>query len=233
MFRLAICDDEKSSAAEAAELLEKYRKSRGGLEIKADIFYTSLDLLAAIEKNVYDIYILDIYIDKINGIELAQTIKKNNEDAQIIFMTSSNAFYKDAFRIHAVHYLEKPILDEDFFDAMDRVCVSDETSSYFTFRDSGQVHRIPVSDIMYVESEDHYKRIVVEDGSYLIRSTMQDIKKDLNDPCFYELGVKSIVNLKRVLKITKDFVVMEDGKEFSVPRGKYRVISEMVLKYTF
>ena len=104
--------------------MEKYRKSRGGLEIKADIFYTSLDLLAAIEKNVYDIYILDIYIDKINGIELAQTIKKNNEDAQIIFMTSSNAFYKDAFRIHAVHYLEKPILEEDFFDALDRVCGS-------------------------------------------------------------------------------------------------------------
>ena len=233
MFRLAICDDEKSSAAEAAELLEKYRKSRGDLEIKADIFYTSLDLLAAIEKTVYDIYILDIYIDKINGIELAQTIKKNNEDAQIIFMTSSNAFYKDAFRIHAVHYLEKPILEEDFFDALDRVCETDEADDYFTFRDSGQVHRVLCSDIMYVESEDHYKRIVVGQDSYLVRSTMQEIKNDLDEPYFYELGVKSIVNLKKVLKITKESVVMEDGKEFSVPRGKYRVISEMVLKYTF
>ncbi|MBE5824563.1 MAG: response regulator transcription factor [Butyrivibrio sp.] len=233
MFRLAICDDEKSSAAEAAELLEKYRKSRGGLEIKADIFYTSLDLLSAIEKNVYDIYILDIYIDRINGIELAQTIKKNNEDAQIIFMTSSNAFYKDAFRIHAVHYLEKPILEEDFFDALDRVCAIDETDAYFTFRDSGQVHRVLSSDIMYVESEDHYKRIVIGQDSYLIRSTMQEIKKELDEPYFYELGVKCLVNLKKVLKITKDYVVMEDGKEFNVPRGKYRILSEMVLKYTF
>ena len=233
MFRLAICDDEKSSAAEAAELLEKYRKSRGGPDIQADIFYTSLDLLSAIEKTVYDIYILDIYIDKINGIELAQTIKKNNEDAQIIFMTSSNAFYKDAFRIHAVHYLEKPILEEDFFDAMDRVCVSDDAGSYFTFRDSGRVHRVPAGDIIYVESEDHYKRIVVGESSYLIRSTMQEIKTELSEPYFYELGVKSIINLKKVLKITKEVIVMEDGKEFSVPRGKYRAISEMVLRYTF
>ena len=74
MYKLAICDDEKSSAAEAAELLEKYRAAHGGLEFSVDIFYTSLDLLGAMEKNVYDIFLLDIYIDKINGIELAETI---------------------------------------------------------------------------------------------------------------------------------------------------------------
>ncbi len=232
MFKIAICDDEKSSAAEAAELLEKYRKLRDGIEFKADIFYTSLDLLDAAEKNAYDIFLLDIYIDRINGIELAQSIKKNNEDAQIIFMTSSNAFYRDAFRIHAVHYLEKPILEEDFFDAMDRVCVREEVR-YFTFRDSGQVHRVATADICYVESEDHYKRIVIGEDSYLVRSTMQEIRQELDEPFFVELGVKSIVNLKKVLKITKESIVMEDGKEFTVPRGKYRTISEMVLKYTF
>ena len=233
MYRLAICDDEKSSAAEAAELLEKYKRKHWGTQIEADIYYTSLDLLEALEKKAYDIFLLDIYIDKINGIELAQAIKKNNEDAKIIFMTSSNAFYKDAFRIHAVHYLEKPILEEDFFDAMDRVCEEEEEMSYFTFRDSGVVRRIPVGDIMYIESEDHYKRIVAGEDSFLVRGTMQEIKADLDYPYFCELGVKSIINLKKVLKITKESVVMEDGKEFSVPRGRYRAISEMVLKYTF
>jgi DNA-binding LytR/AlgR family response regulator len=233
MYRVAICDDEKSSAAEAAELLEKYKKKHWGTRIEADIYYTSIDLLEALEKAAYDIFILDIYIDKINGIELAQAIKKNNEDAKIIFMTSSNAFYREAFRIHAVHYLEKPILEEDFFDAMDRVCEDEEEVNYFTFRDSGIVHRVPVEDILYIESDDHYKRIVAGEDSYLIRSTMQEIKADLDFPFFCELGVKSIINLKRVLKITRESVVMEDGKEFSVPRGRYRAISEMVLKYTF
>ncbi len=233
MFKLAICDDEKSSAAEAAELLERYRENRGNLDFEVDVFYASLDLLDAIGKKVYDIYLLDIYIDRINGIELAKAIKKNNEDAHIIFMTSSNAFYKDAFRIHAVHYLEKPILEEDFFDALDRVCALEEDNAYYTFRDSGEVHRVPMADILYVESEDHYKRIVVGEDSFLVRSTMQEIKQELNEPYFYELGVKSIINLKKVLKITRDAIVMEDGKEFSVPRGKYRTVSEMVLKYTF
>ena len=92
MYKLAICDDEQSSAAEAAELLEKYKAAHSGLDFSVDIFNTSLDLLGAIEKKVYDIFLLDIYIDKISGIELAETIMKKNEDAHIIVMTSSNAF---------------------------------------------------------------------------------------------------------------------------------------------
>lgn len=233
MYRIAICDDERSSLAEAEGLLKRYALERGNMEYEVDVFYTSLDLLAAIEKKSYDIFLLDIYIDRISGIEIAKDIKSKNADANIIFMTSSNAFYKEAFRIQAVHYLEKPILEEDFFDAMDRVCREDEEVRYLTFRESGEVHRIPVDDIIYIESEDHYKRIVVLEKSFLIRSTMQAIMDDLGSPCFYLLGIKCIINLKRVLKITRDSVVMEDGREFSVPRGTYRSLSELVLNYSF
>lgn len=233
MYSVAICDDEKSSAAEAAELLEKYRKAHEGLVFKVDVFYSSLDLLGAMEKELYDIFFLDIYIDKINGIELADDIRKKNEEAQIIFMTSSNAFYKEAFRINAVHYLEKPILEEEFFDAMDRVCKQEEEAHYLTFRDSGEVRRVIAEDILYIESEDHYKKIVLQEGSFLVRSTLQMLKNDLDYPFFYVMGTKSIINLKKVLKITKESVVMEDGREFSVPRGTYRSLSELILKYTF
>ncbi len=233
MYRLAICDDEKSSAAEAAELLEKYKKLHPEQEFEVDIFYSSLDMLEGLEKKVYDIFLLDIYIDKINGIELADIIRKNNDDARIIFMTSSNAFYKEAFRIHAVHYLEKPILEEEFFDAFDRVCTEREELHYLTFRDSGEVHKVLVEDILYIESEDHYKRIVTVNDSFLIRSTMQMLADELDYPYFYPLGVKSVINLNKVLKITKDTVFMEDGKKFSVPRGTYRTLSELVLKFTF
>ncbi len=233
MYSIAICDDEKSSAAEAAELLKRYAAQRGDMEYEVEVFYTSLDLLDAIDKKNFDIFLLDIYIDRINGIDLAKSIKSKNSEASIIFMTSSNAFYREAFRIQAVHYLEKPILEEDFFDAMDRVCNDAEEIRYMTFRESGKVHKIPVEDIIYIESEDHYKRIVVLENSFLIRSTMQALIEELDYQYFYMLGVKCMINLKRVLKITRDSVVMENGKEFTVPRGTYRRLSELVLKYSF
>jgi len=233
MYKVAICDDEKSSAEKTAELLENYKKSHLGTEFEVDIFYSSLELLGAMEKKVYDIYLLDIYIDNMNGIEIADIIRKNSEDSQIIFMTSSNAFYKEAFRIHAVHYLEKPILEEEFCAAMDRVCVVEEVH-YLTVRDSGEISKIAVDDIIYIQSEDHYKRIITEDKSFLVRSTIQQLMDDLqNYQYFYLLGKNVIINLKKVLRITKDSIVMENGESFAVPRGTYRTLSELVLQYTF
>lgn len=232
MYRIAICDDEQSSAAEAAELLEKYRSVHLRTEMSVDIFYTSLDLLDAMEKEPYDIYLLDIYIDKLNGIEIAEAIRKRDEKGQIIFMTSSNAFYKDAFRIHAVHYLEKPILGEEFFDAMDRVCMEEEIR-FLTVRQSGEVHKIPLEEIIYIESEDHYKRIVTGSDSFFVRNTMQGLMEDISEEYFHALGMKTIINLKKVLRINKDTITMEDGAEFSVPRGTYRQLSELILKYSF
>jgi DNA-binding LytR/AlgR family response regulator len=233
MYKIAICDDEEICVKETAQLLDKYKKTHPQLVFSVDVFMSSIELLGAMEKSSYDIYLLDIYIDRMNGIEIAEIIRKKDEGAHIIFMTSSNAFYRDAFRIQAVHYLEKPILEEDFFDAMNRACHKEEVR-YLTVKDGGQVTRIVMGDILYVESEDHYKRIVAEHGcSYMVRSTLKELEQELSEPYFYSLGIKSIINLKKVLRISKDALVMEDGKEFSVPRGTYRTLSELILNYSF
>lgn len=233
MYKVAICDDEETCVREATDLLENYRKTHPQLGFDVDVFMSSIELLGAMEKKSYDIYLLDIYVDRMNGIELAEAVRKKDEMAHIIFMTSSNAYYKEAFRIQAVHYLEKPILEEDFFAAMDRACHKEETR-FLTVKDGGQVTKIVLGDILYVESEDHYKRIVADHGSsYMVRSTLKELAQDLSEEYFYCLGIKSIINLKKVLRISKEAIVMEDGKEFSVPRGTYRTLSELILKYSF
>ena len=232
MYKVAICDDEEKCVKETASLLEDYNKTHPQLTFSVDVFKSSIELLGAMEKNNYDIYLLDIYIDKMNGIEIAEHIRKKDEEAHIVFMTSSNAFYKDAFRIQAVHYLEKPILEEDFFAAMDRACQKEDVR-FITVKDGGQICKVAACDILYVESEDHYKRIVSEDGNYMVRSTLKELSDELSEEYFYALGVKSIINLKKVLRISKETIVMEDGKEFSVPRGTYRTLSELILKFSF
>ena len=104
---------------------------------------------------------------------------------------------------------------------------------FLSFRESGQVHKIPVDEILYIESEDHYMRIVTEADSFFVRNTMQNLLQDLKEEYFHALGMKTIINLKRVLRINKDVITMEDGATFSVPRGTYRQLSELILKFSF
>ncbi|SER44430.1 LytR/AlgR family response regulator transcription factor [Lachnobacterium bovis] len=231
MYKIAVCDDEEQSIKEAITLLSEYKEDNPNMDWEIDTFSASLELLDAMDKKVYDIYILDIYIDEINGIELAKMIRKKDEKGAIIFETSSDGFYKEAFRLKAIHYLEKPLLKEELYDALDRIFESDELH-YLVIKESGVLVKIPVDDIMYITSEDHYKRIFEKNGEHLIRITMQALTDNIKEDFFYMPNGKMIINLKYILKISKKEIVMEDGKVFPMPRGAYRTVGELFVKYS-
>jgi DNA-binding LytR/AlgR family response regulator len=231
MYNIAICDDEEKSIKETMSLLSSYKNDNSGIDWEIDVFKSSLDLLDAMEKKAYDVYVLDIYIDEINGIELAKMIRKKDENGAIIFATSSDGFYKEAFHLNAIHYLEKPILKSEFYDAIKRIFESNEMH-YLVIKESGMMVKIPVDDIMYITSEDHYKRITEKNGTHLIRTTMQAIVDELNEEYFYVPNGKMIINLKYILKISKKEIVMEDDKVFPMPRGAYRIVGEKFVEYS-
>ncbi|MBQ6966671.1 MAG: response regulator transcription factor [Lachnospiraceae bacterium] len=232
MIRIAICDDEQRCLDECAELINEYREAHPDFEVETRGFRSSRDLLSAREKKSFDAYILDIYIDTMNGVDLANEIRKDNDEAGIIFLTTSAVHYRDAFRVQAAHYLEKPVEKEEFFEALDRI-FNEEAEKYYAVKDMGVISKVKVKDILYITSEDHYKSIVTLDRSYFVRGTMKDILEGINEESFYLLNNKVIINLKRMKKINSSEIEMEDGTVFPVPRGSYRTISSLFLKHSF
>ncbi len=232
MKNIAVCDDEQKCIDDVLKLIEEYRELHP--ELEADVFpYSSSEaLLSAREKKNFDIYILDIYIDSRSGVDIAGELRKDNDEAAIIFLTTSAVHYRDAFRVNAAHYLEKPVDRNEFFEALDRV-FDESNERYYAVKDIDGLTKVRLSDIYYILSEDHYKSIVTPDRSYLVRGTMQEIMDGIGDDAFYLLNNKVIINLKRMKKINSSEIEMEDGKYFPVPRGSYRSISELFLKYSF
>ena len=232
MKNIAVCDDEQKCIDDVLKLIEEYRELHP--ELEADVFpYSSSEaLLSAREKKSFDIYILDIYIDSRSGVDIAGELRKDNDEAAIIFLTTSAVHYRDAFRVNAAHYLEKPVDRNEFFEALDRV-FDESNERYYAVKDIDGLTKVRLSDIYYILSEDHYKSIVTPDRSYLVRGTMQEIMDGIGDDAFYLLNNKVIINLKRMKKINSSEIEMEDGKYFPVPRGSYRSISELFLKYSF
>ena len=232
MQRIAICDDEQCCVDEVLALINEYKSLHEGIEAEVSAFVSSESLLEARKKNSFDVYILDIYIDKKSGVDIAEELRKDEDEAKIIFLTTSAIHYRDAFRVEATHYLEKPVEKTEFFEAMDRI-FDDEEEKYYAVKDGGNIIKVRTEDIFYVLSLDHYKNIVTAKGSYLVRGTMKDILKGIDEDCFYLLNNKVILNLKRMKKISSAEIEMEDGKQFPVPRGCYKSISTLFLKYSF
>ena len=57
----------------------------------------------------YDVFLLDIYMHNMSGIQVAEEIRKKDKYVLIIFITSSKDYAVEVYRVHASDYLLKPI----------------------------------------------------------------------------------------------------------------------------
>ena len=97
MLHIALCDDNPASI----EILEKYFDILNDSTIDYDVYFSAEELYRYKLNNelTYDIYILDIEMQGMNGLELAKTIRTNEPNALIIFLTSYSEYVFDVFEV--------------------------------------------------------------------------------------------------------------------------------------
>jgi len=152
MYQVALCEDEKifSETEEKVcrEVLEKLN-----IEYNITTFETSKGFLAAFsgEEKRYDLVLLDIVMDGMNGMELARTIRESDQKAVIIFITSSREFVFEGYNVNALHYLMKPV-DAGLLERLITKAYNDKfQNSFYILKSGSQTRRIPVKDIIALE----------------------------------------------------------------------------------
>lgn len=114
-MRTVIVDDEKSILEELKWNLEKIE----GVHI-VGVFSDSLSALQYVLVNEIDLLVLDIEMPRISGIELANSLKETNCNAQVIFATGYSRYAMEAFRADAISYLMKPYSFEELKEAVEK-----------------------------------------------------------------------------------------------------------------
>ncbi|OBR65215.1 hypothetical protein A7K91_00635 [Paenibacillus oryzae] len=116
MLRVLLMDDELT----ILEDLELMLGSDDRIQI-VGAFHDPLELLKNLPALKADCLFMDIEMPGINGIELAAQIQAAGTDMEIIFVTAYNHYATQAFEVHAMDYLLKPIRPERLAKAIDRV----------------------------------------------------------------------------------------------------------------
>lgn len=105
MIQIAICDDEDETLTKIAELVFKYG-TQNKVDISIDTYNRAKDLEKELDsQRKYQIYILDMLMPQMSGIEIGQRIRSQDRQASIICLTSSKDFAYQAFGIYAQRYL--------------------------------------------------------------------------------------------------------------------------------
>ncbi len=150
MIHIAICEDNNEDMTHLHNLLCQTK-------ILCDFTeYTSAEPLLLDMENgqkQFDIFLLDIYLPGQNGVDTARRIRGLDKNALLVFLTSSEDFYREAFDLYAFHYLIKPIhldsLTEVLTRAADHISAPEESLHIMS---RGQNIMLRHADITYIDS---------------------------------------------------------------------------------
>lgn len=230
IYRFAICDDELSEINYLKQLVIKWANMNRFMAEVTCFPSAETFLFQYYENKSFDILLLDIEMGSINGVELAKKIRAENREVQIIFVTGYMDYITDGYDVEALHYLLKPVIENKFFNVLDRAIVKlNRNESALLLEISGESIRIPLYDIRFLEVQHNYVSIHEKD-THTVKTTLGEIEKEL-DNHFFRTGRSFIVNLKYVRRITKTDVYLSDGTAIPLSRGLYDAINKAIIEH--
>lgn len=236
MIRIAVLDD-NNSELENIKLLFGQFAALAPRPFGVEYFSDPFALLQHVQDNGgFDLYVLDVLMPALTGLEVASRIRERGERCQIIFLTASREYGVEAFAVDAAGYLVKPVSFNDFRTvaarAFDRL--PDRSGPDILVRTGGGLRKISAEEIIYVESFNHHRQLRLRDGAVDTPETLSLIWSKLKgDPRFYCPHRAYIVNIDYVIGIRSGEITMSDCTVIPVSKQLYRKFREYYLEYCF
>lgn len=230
-LKIAVCDDNKVEQEYVIHLLNEYAHENGViLEIQAFISAEQFLFQYADEKD-YQIIVLDIEMEKMNGMELAKRLREDNGEIQVLFVTGFPDYIAEGYEVDALHYLMKPVSKEKFFKVMEKaVSKLKAEEKVLLVRENGEMLKILTKDILYVEVFSHSCMIHTTEETIETQMAISDLEKKLRDG-FIRVHRSYLVNLERIKKIAKTEIFMDNGNTVPLSRRKYKDVHIAFIQY--
>jgi two-component system LytT family response regulator len=238
-MRVLIVDDEPL----ARNALEQALCGRNDIEA-LDSAKDAIQALDMMQKEKYDVVLLDIGMPELSGIELADRLNKRNQPIpSIIFVTAHDQHAVAAFENHAVDYVLKPFSSDRIHEALNvafrrteneraarllKILPHLETllatrSSKVAIKAKGRILFIDPTEVAIIRAEGNYVLLEKQSGSYLLRESLSIVAEKLKPHGFIRIHRSVLVNTSFVEEIrpwnTGEYVLrIKGGRELTVSR---------------
>ncbi len=200
-LKCVVVDDEPM----AREIIETYIAKTPNLGLISSC-KNAAEAILFVQENEVDLFFLDINMPEISGLSLAKII---HNKSQVIFTTAYREYAVDGFNLNIVDYLLKPIAFDRFLQAVQKVSLSEitTTNSDFMFvRSDRKMVKIDFNSILYVESLSDYVKIFTIDKIITIRETISSLEEKLPIKKFIRIHRSFIISFKNITSYTNEFI---------------------------
>lgn len=231
MLKIAICDDEPVQRDYLKSLANRWAE-RNRIPVSIALYIHAEAFLFAYEdRKDFDILLLDIQMKEMNGVTLAEQIRREDEAVQIIFITAFADYMPFGYEVSALHYLLKPVKEEKLFAVLDkafRLRKAREAPLLFTTGE-GQLKLLP-SEIYYVEAFAHNCSIALKDREVLTAVAIGEMQERLG-PAFIRCHRSYLVHLKHLATLMKNRALLDNGAGVPVSRRLHGQVNTALLRY--
>lgn len=231
MLNIAVCDDETLEIEYLTSLVRQWATLSETAVSIYDFASAEAFLFEYEENKNFDIILLDIQMNAMDGIQLAEKIRENDGGMQIVFITGFPDYISRGYDVSALHYLIKPVEREKLFEVLTKARDNLKKEDKYIFLSSdGENLKIKLKDIIYIEAFGHSCRVVCEKNEYNVRHSISDIAKMLDESFAYSHR-SYIVNIGHISSITKTDIRFDGGKTVPISRRMYNDVNAAFIDF--
>ena len=230
---IGICDDEQKSIDITKKFCEEVSKELG-IEFAFCIFTSGEEVLKCEEE--IDILMLDIEMSGMNGIETMHILEDMSNIRNILFVSGYSDYIHESFGIKTKGFVCKPIEYSRLKKEIEKTIlyIKKDINKQFVEADVGGKHMlIDTENIMYIQGEGRYVRLVTSTDSYLVTENIKVWEEKLCGSSIHRVHKSYIVNFKFVQNIVGTEVVLKDDVKLSIGRKYYKLVKEQYREYIF
>lgn len=236
MINIALIDDNYSDLDTLKEYINKFLKeNQNELEVETNIL-TFNDPLLFLNDNKYnfDLIFLDIEMPNINGISLAKKIREKDQNVGLVFITNMAQYAINGYEVSAIDYILKPLNYYDFALKFNKIIkyINRNIASYIFLKNGeNNIVKVNVNEIIFVEIFSHYLIYHLENKDIKVRGTISDAETKLANSYFSRISKSFLVNLKHVINVKLDKVMLTGNVELIISRLRKKEFLDAFYNY--
>ena len=230
MIHIALVEDEEEYRKEFLSYLRRYEQE-SGRQFRISVFSDGEDIVSSYKAD-YDLILMDIAMRFMDGMTAAEKIRELDQEVVIIFITNMPQFVMKGYAVDALDYVLKPVNYFAFSQRIERAIsrMSRRREQYFTVPVRGGIRKLSVSNILYVEVQDHDLLFHTRNESILTRGSLAEVEAKLGNAGFFRCNKYCLVNLAFADSLRGiDLVVA--GEHIQVSRAKKKAMLDALNNY--
>ncbi|SFF85570.1 two component transcriptional regulator, LytTR family [Duganella sp. CF458] len=235
-MKVLIVDDE----AHARTNLRFALQALAGWDVAAECASASA-ARAYLATGIADIVLLDVQMPRESGLEFARELSRRELPPPIIFVTAHRGHALEAFNVHALDYIVKPVDEDRLRQALERAGkLLDQRAAYtrvlrgfvdpdpgywteLAVRSVGRIDRVSLTDVLWIESAGNYIELHLPQRTFLHRSTLTELERYLDPAQFLRIHRRILVRSGQMLAIRQ---LQEGSHELTLAGGVQLPVSE-------